>query len=261
MSTKDPRQAGGGEPGNSSAPESAGESGAIQDVNGNPGPERGQPVPQFTSFTVERLGTFSIYKLFFLGGVFSVIPFLILQIAGFISGERITFLVDGKQTALPDSLGLSFQLVVPILVALLYVGFFGTMSVIGLWIYSNIGRLKLECKGALKTTSEMDGFTRITIDRLGIPSVFKLLTIGTSMVLGPVTLLFAIMALFGSNTVMNNQVALHGIAGFAMGGFIGVIVTSMIVLVLFLGCILGLGIFSLFKPLSIEVKSLKLSSG
>ncbi|HLO66298.1 MAG TPA: hypothetical protein VK188_04725 [Holophaga sp.] len=99
-------------------------------------------------------------------------------------------------------------------------------------------------------------FREITVQRLTAGSIFKLAAIGMFGFLVPFSLLMGVGALFGASTVTWNQQPITGLAGLAASPFIGAFVAAIFTLLLGAFMALGLGLFSLVRPLTLLVKEL-----
>lgn len=100
-------------------------------------------------------------------------------------------------------------------------------------------------------------FTRITLSRFEVYSVYKLIFIGLACSLIPLSVVFGVFALFGANTVNWNGQPLHGILGFIASPLIGAFITLLFTGLLGTACIFGLWLFSKVKPLSLWGKGVR----
>jgi hypothetical protein len=98
-------------------------------------------------------------------------------------------------------------------------------------------------------------FTRITLSRLEVYSVYKLIFIGLACSLIPLGVVFGVLALFGANTVNWNGQPLHGFVGLIASPFIGAFITLLFTVFVGTACTFGLWLFSKVKPLSLWGKS------
>jgi hypothetical protein len=97
-------------------------------------------------------------------------------------------------------------------------------------------------------------FQEITVERLSVKSIFKLVALGLLLSVVPFTTLMGVFALFGANTVTWNQEHIHGLMALITAPLIGVFVS--LVITLFVGSLISLGlwVFSKYKPLTLKVK-------
>lgn len=99
-------------------------------------------------------------------------------------------------------------------------------------------------------------FKTISIQRLGIWSVYKLWLIGLGASLIPLGMLFGVLAFFGSDTISWNGRPLHGIAALIGGPFLGAFVALIFTAVLGSAAALGLWLYSKFRSVSLAVKEM-----
>ncbi|WP_082151546.1 hypothetical protein [Caenimonas sp. SL110] len=99
-------------------------------------------------------------------------------------------------------------------------------------------------------------FTRISLTRLYVGSIYKLVFVGLIFSLVPLGLVFGLLAAFGANTVSWNGAAVHGIAGFLLGPLLGGLFAVSLTAFLGSACVLGLWLFSKLKPMSLWAKNL-----
>jgi hypothetical protein len=97
-------------------------------------------------------------------------------------------------------------------------------------------------------------FKHITVQRLSVGSLFKLLAIGTSFSLVPFGLLMGVFALFGASTVHWNGQQLTGVAGLIASPFVGLFIALLLTVFAGATCALGLWLFSKLKPLELLAK-------
>ncbi len=97
-------------------------------------------------------------------------------------------------------------------------------------------------------------FQEITIARLSVKSIFKLVALGLLLSIVPFCTLMGLFALFGANTLTWNNESIHGIAALVAGPFMGVFISLLFTL--FLGTFMsfGLWVFLRFKPITVIVK-------
>ncbi len=94
----------------------------------------------------------------------------------------------------------------------------------------------------------------ITIERLSVKSVFKLVALGLLFSVVPFFVLMGCFALFGANTLTWNNQHVHGISALIAAPFMGVFVASGFTLFVGASMSFGLWVFSKFKPLTVSVK-------
>ncbi len=97
-------------------------------------------------------------------------------------------------------------------------------------------------------------FQEITIERLSVKSVFKLVALGLLFSVVPFFLLMGCFALFGVNTLTWNNQHVHGISALIAAPFLGVFVASGFTLFIGTSMSFGLWVFSNFKSLTVSVK-------
>ena len=98
-------------------------------------------------------------------------------------------------------------------------------------------------------------FARISTQRLSAGSVYKLWLIGLAASMIPLGALFGALALFGFNTVRWNGLPLHGFAGLAAGPMIGVFAALLLTAFLGSAAVLGLWLYSKFRPITLLAKN------
>lgn len=98
-------------------------------------------------------------------------------------------------------------------------------------------------------------FTRISLDRLYVGSVYKVVFIGLACFFVPLTLVFGLLALFGADMVFWNGQAIRGISGLLLSPVIGAMVVGFLSIFLGTACVVGLWLYSKFKPLSLWGKN------
>lgn len=91
-------------------------------------------------------------------------------------------------------------------------------------------------------------FTSVTVDRLYGGTVYKLIGIGLTCSVIPFSLLMGIFALFGANTVSWNAKPIVGMWGLALSPVIGVLLCVVLTFVLGTACVVGLWVYSKFRP-------------
>jgi hypothetical protein len=98
-------------------------------------------------------------------------------------------------------------------------------------------------------------FTRISLTRLYVGSIYKLIFIGLVFSLLPLCLVFGVLAVFGFNTVNWNGQQMHGLMGLFLGPVMGMMFAGVATLIVGTACVFGLWIFSKFRPLSLWAKN------
>lgn len=98
-------------------------------------------------------------------------------------------------------------------------------------------------------------FTRISLTRLYVGSIYKLFFIGLLFSLLPLCVVFGALAAFGANTVHWNGQALTGVMGFVMGPVFGMVLVGGLTVFLGTACVIGLWLFSKFRPISLWARN------
>lgn len=98
-------------------------------------------------------------------------------------------------------------------------------------------------------------FTRISLTRLYVGSVYKLVFIGLVFSLLPLCVVFGVLAGFGFNTVQWNGRQVYGVMGFVLGPVVGILMTGFLTVALGTACVFGLWLFSKFRPLSLWARN------
>ena len=99
-------------------------------------------------------------------------------------------------------------------------------------------------------------FTQVSLERLSVGSIYKLVFIGSTCSLMPLTLVLGVLALFGFSTVSWNGHPVYGLNGMLFSPLIGAALTVFITAFLGTAFIFGLWLFSKVRPLSLSVKNL-----
>jgi hypothetical protein len=94
-----------------------------------------------------------------------------------------------------------------------------------------------------------DMFTSVTVDRLYTGSVFKLIGIGLTCSIIPLSFLMGVLALFGGVALTWNAKQIVGMWGLALCPLLGVLLTLVMTFVLGTPCVVGLWIYSKFRPI------------
>lgn len=99
-------------------------------------------------------------------------------------------------------------------------------------------------------------YSRFSVQRPSVGSVFKIMFVGLAASLVPLGVLFGILAASGFDTVHWNGEALHGVAGLVTGPLLGLL-SALIFSVFFEAAIaVGLWVYSKLRPLSLKGKDL-----
>ena len=98
-------------------------------------------------------------------------------------------------------------------------------------------------------------FTPITVDRLYAGSVFKLIGIGLTCSIVPLSFLVGVLALFGGVAPTWNAKQIVGMWGLALCPLAGILLTLMLTFVLGMPCVVGLWIYSKFRPIVLWCKN------
>lgn len=98
-------------------------------------------------------------------------------------------------------------------------------------------------------------FATVTVGRVSVGSVYKIVTVGMVCGMVPVGLLFGILAFFGAKTVTWNGHHLTGIAGLVGGPLVGAFVAVPFAALVGTVCALGLWLYSLLRPLQLSYKA------
>ena len=98
-------------------------------------------------------------------------------------------------------------------------------------------------------------FTRISLTRLYVGSIYKLVFIGLACSIFPLCVTFGVLAALGFNTVQFGSQYVHGVAGFLLGPVLGIALTGFFTFVFGAACVFGLWLFSKFRPLSLWAKN------
>lgn len=97
--------------------------------------------------------------------------------------------------------------------------------------------------------------TTITIQRLSVGSVYQLWLIGLSALMMPLGVLCGVLAMFGLNTVHWNGKPLHGFVGLIAAPLMCLALTILITIFLGSICVVGLWMYSKFRPITLRVKN------
>jgi hypothetical protein len=99
-------------------------------------------------------------------------------------------------------------------------------------------------------------FTRISLTRFYVGSVYKLVFVGLVFSLIPLGVVFGTLAAFGADTIHWNGRAVHGVAGFLLAPVLGALFAVMSTAFLGTACVFGLWLFSKFKAMSLWAKDM-----
>lgn len=91
-------------------------------------------------------------------------------------------------------------------------------------------------------------FTSVTVERLYAGTVFKLIGIGLTCSIVPLSVLAGLFALVGGGAVTLNARPIGGMWGFALAPLCGVVVTLLLTFFVGMACVAGLWIYSRFRP-------------
>lgn len=94
-------------------------------------------------------------------------------------------------------------------------------------------------------------FTSVTVGRLYVGTIYKLIGIGLTCSLLPISLAMGILALFGAGTVTWNARPIVGMWGLALSPVIGILLTLVLTLLVGTACAAGLWVYSRFHPIVI----------
>ncbi len=100
-------------------------------------------------------------------------------------------------------------------------------------------------------------FTRISVARLYVGSVYKLVFLGLLLSLFPLCIVFGVLAAFGFSTIQWNGQPVYGINGLLLSPLLGVMMVLLFTAFLGTACMVGLWMFSKFRPLSLWAKNVE----
>lgn len=98
--------------------------------------------------------------------------------------------------------------------------------------------------------------SKVVAKKIKASSIIKIISIGVSLSVPPIFLILSILSLFGMATVYQNGQAVYGIDGFVIGIALGLFVTIISVFITSLLMLLGLWLYSLFRPITLQFVSL-----
>ena len=93
----------------------------------------------------------------------------------------------------------------------------------------------------------------VTIRRLSIGSVFRLVAIGCFGSMVPFAVLMGVFALFGFHTVTWNHQPVIGLSGLSASPFIGVFVAALFTIFMGVFLSVGLWLYSKLRPVTIII--------
>lgn len=91
----------------------------------------------------------------------------------------------------------------------------------------------------------------MTVRRLAAGTVYKIVAIGLACSILPLSLLTGALAVFGATTVTLNQRLVTGIPALFLTPLAGAMMVLMLTLLLGSGMVLGLWLFSQFRPMTL----------
>lgn len=97
-------------------------------------------------------------------------------------------------------------------------------------------------------------FKEITIQRISVGTLFKLVGFGLALTLMPFSILMGCLAMFGASTVGWNQQPVTGFAGLLAAPLIGLCLTIIFTILIGSCMALGLWLYSRFRPITLQVK-------
>ena len=93
----------------------------------------------------------------------------------------------------------------------------------------------------------------LTVRRVAAGSMLRLIGVGFLFSVGPFFVLMGILAGFGKSTLTWNGAPVYGVKAVLLSPLMGVMATGVFTGVAGLGIVLGLWIYSKFKPLQLTV--------
>jgi hypothetical protein len=97
-------------------------------------------------------------------------------------------------------------------------------------------------------------FSSIQVQRFSVGSIFKLFAIASASSLVPLSVLMGVFAAFSARTVTWNGEHLVGMTGLLVSPFIGLFLTLLFTAIFGTFFVIGLWIFSKFRPLKLSAK-------
>jgi hypothetical protein len=98
-------------------------------------------------------------------------------------------------------------------------------------------------------------FTSVTVDRLYTGSVYKLIGIGLTCSIVPLSFLVGVLALFGGVALTWNAKQVVGMWGLALCPLAGVLLTLVLTFAVGTPCVIGLWVYSRFRPIVLWCKN------
>ena len=98
-------------------------------------------------------------------------------------------------------------------------------------------------------------FTHLSLERLSVGSVYKLVLLGSAMSLVPLSLVLGICAFFGLSTISWNGAQVYGMNGLLLSPVIGALLSVFATAFLGTAMVVGLWLFSKVRPLSLQGKN------
>jgi hypothetical protein len=93
----------------------------------------------------------------------------------------------------------------------------------------------------------------LTVRRVAAGSVFRLIAIGFLFSVGPFFVLMGILAGFGQSTLRWNGAPVYGLKAVLLSPLMGAMATGVFTVVAGIGIVLGLWIYSKWKPVRLTV--------
>lgn len=100
-------------------------------------------------------------------------------------------------------------------------------------------------------------FTPVTIERLYAGSVFKLIGIGLTFSIIPLSVVVGVLALFGGLPLAWNAKQIVGVWGLALVPVFGIVLTLAGTLVIGLPCVIGLWLYAQIRPIVLWGKNVR----
>lgn len=103
-------------------------------------------------------------------------------------------------------------------------------------------------------------FTPVTFERLYAGSVFKLIGIGLTFSIVPLSVVVGVLALFGGLPLAWNAKQIVGVWGLALVPVCGIVLTLAATLVIGIPCVIGLWLYSQIRPIVLWGKNVQYES-
>jgi hypothetical protein len=100
-------------------------------------------------------------------------------------------------------------------------------------------------------------FRAVEINRLSVGSVYKLILIGLTFSVIPLSVVFGVFALFGAHTIQWNGKPVVGVAGLIAAPFVGAFIALLFTAILGTLAAIGLWVYFRFRFLKLSVVELK----